>query len=184
MGVGLTAFAAMALHRGGEGSGMGAVISGMLGLIVTATSAGVGAGAIVAKDKIDTAVLEAQLGSLDKQVAGAKHNIQNKTAAEQLFQVEKSLEKVRESLANYQNKSSSVEKNKLISTLTQAAGSALTLYSFTQKSSPLFQIGPMLMAAGNLGQIISRMSDDQAESVLNAIEQLRSKVATAAASLE
>lgn len=184
LGVGLTAFASMSLHRGVEGSGIAALLSGMLGLAVTATSAGLGTGAIMAKDKIDTDVLEAQINGLEKQVAKEKLNIQSKVAAEQLFQVEKSLERVRENLLNYKNKANSIEKNKLISTITQAAGAALTFYSLTQKRSAMAQVGPMLMAAGSIGQIVSRLSDDQADSVQQAIEQLRSKVATAVAALE
>ncbi|WP_374078595.1 hypothetical protein [Bdellovibrio bacteriovorus] len=185
LGLGLSAYATFAFRaRGGSGSGILGLLAGAASVVASASSAGLSVAGQAVKPKADLSDLNTQLTKAEAEVQEALKTTSDKSSAALLKQLETSLKSVRGSLAEYSESESSISKNKLIAQITQAAGAAITVYGVTQKESKAVLIGPLLMSAGNLGQIVGGLSDSEANVVLNEIENTRRSLTTAAMALE
>jgi len=67
------------------------------------------------------------------------------------------------------------KRNQLLVTLSQASGLFFMFYSF-YSTSPVLNIGPILMIAGNIGQIAITFSKDQRDILIRDIQKLRKTI--------
>lgn len=170
----------------GDGGGMVGVIIGSLGsLAATGASLGMSGLSAYLKADADTQSIEAELAKSQKDIAAAIASSTDKASAALLSQLNASLAEVQSSLVSYRKDESARAKHKLIANVAEATGAALTVIGMTTRnSSKLMTLGSVVMGAGNLGRIITGMSDSQAEQVLTEITKTRQSLRVAASALE
>ncbi|WP_295902995.1 hypothetical protein [uncultured Bdellovibrio sp.] len=185
LGLGLSVYAAFSLRsRGGEMSGILGMLAAMTGMVMSGVSAGTSALDQATKQKVDVKDLNDKLTKAESEVQSALASTSDKSSVALLKQLEGNLQGIRATLANYDEKDASISKNKLIAEVTQAAGVAITVYGMARSESRAILIGPLVMSAGNLGQIVGNFSDAEAEQVIKEIESTRRALISAAVTLE
>lgn len=185
LGLGLSVYATFSLRsRGGEMSGILGFLAASTGLTMSAVSAGSSALDQAAKHKVDMKDLSDKLTQAESEVQTALSTTSEKSSVALLKQLEGNLKSVRATLAGYNENDSSIRKNKLIAQIAQAAGAAITAYGMTRGESKALLIGPLVMSAGNIGQIIGSLTDSEADQVLKEIEITRRALVSAAVGLE
>ncbi|WP_374078597.1 hypothetical protein [Bdellovibrio bacteriovorus] len=185
LGLGLSVYATFSLRsRGGEMSGMLGFLAASTGLVMSAVSAGSSALDQAVKPKVDIKNLNEKLNQAENEVQTALSTTSEKSSLALLKQLEGNLKSVRATLAGYDENDSSTRKNKLIAQIAQAAGAAITVYGVTRHESKALIIGPLVMSAGNIGQIIGNLTDSEADQVLKEIETTRRALVSAAVGLE
>ncbi|MEK2644646.1 hypothetical protein [Bdellovibrio sp. BCCA] len=185
IGLGLSVYATFSLRsRGGE---MGAILgslAAMTGLVMSGVSAGSSALDQATRQKVDVKDINDKLTKAENEVQAALASTTDKSSTALLKQLEGNLQSIRTTLAGYEEKDSSIGKNKLISQIAQATGAAITVYGMARSESRALVIGPLVMSAGNLGQIVGNFSDSEAEQVIKEIESTRRALISAAVTLE
>ncbi|MBV2169731.1 MAG: hypothetical protein KUL82_13585 [Bdellovibrio sp.] len=185
VGLGLSAIAGFSFSsRGGSSSGILGFFAGAAAVLTSASSSGLSAAGEKAKPDSDLKDLTEKLNGAEAEVQGALSATSDKATVALLKQLDGSLKEVRKTLTTYSEKDASISKNKLIAQITQAAGAAITVYGVTQRQSKAVLIGPLIMSAGNIGQIVGGLSDADAELVLKEIENTRRSLLSAAVALE
>ncbi|QDK38486.1 hypothetical protein [Bdellovibrio sp. NC01] len=187
IGLGFSALTMLGtLGSTGDGGGMVGVIIGSLGsLAATAGSLGMSGVSAYLKADANTESIEADLAKAQKDIADTMALTTDKASAALLSQLNASLSEVQKSLISYRKDESARSKHKLMANIAEATGMALTTMGLVSRdSAKLTNIGTLVMGAGNLGRIITGMSDSQAEQVLTEITKTRQSLRIAAAALE
>ncbi|MEK2644645.1 hypothetical protein [Bdellovibrio sp. BCCA] len=185
VGLGLSVYATFKFRaRGGSGDGILGLLAGAASVLMSAGSVGLSVAGQAVKPEADVTKLNEQLTKAEQEVKEALSQTTDKSSAALLKNLEVSLQGARKTLNEYSENESSTSKNKLIAQIAQAAGAAITVYGVTQKESRATLIGPLVMSAGNIGQIISGLSDSEAELVVKEIENTRQALRSSAMALE
>jgi|GEM_PF-2308051 len=185
IGLGLTAYATFSFrNRASEMSGILGFLAASTGMLLSASSAGMGALDQATAPKVDLKDLNEKLGQAESEVQNAMMTAQDKSSTALLKQLEANLKAVRTTLNGYTESEDSIKKNKLMSQVAQAAGAAITVFGMSRHESRALLIGPLVMSAGNIGQIIGSFSDSEADQVLKEIESTRRSLLSAAMALE
>ncbi|WP_291515519.1 hypothetical protein [Bdellovibrio sp. ArHS] len=183
IGLGLSAIAALTIKKGTGGQALNGYLTGALSAVISLSSAGLGLIGQARKTDVDTKSLEEQLKLAETQVQSAI-SVADKQTSAVLKQLNSSLTTVRQSLNEYTISEDSISQNKLFSQIAQASGVAITVYGMTQRESKALLVGPLVMSAGNLGQVLGGLSDSDAEKVIAEIKATRLSLMAAAVNLE
>ncbi|WII71866.1 hypothetical protein QJS83_15485 [Bdellovibrio sp. 22V] len=184
LGLGLTTYSYFAFRSRSSGAGILGLFAGAASVLATLGSSGTSVASKAVKGDLDLKDFEAKLNAAEAEVNEAVTTATDKSASALLERLQNDLAQVRVALVKYEASDDSHAKDMLIAQLTQAAGAAITVYGVTQHNSKATLIGPLVMSAGNLGQIIRGLSDSEAKLIVNQIDQTRTSLNTLALTLE
>ncbi len=190
LGLGLSALAHMSLRKGrDEGSLYNLLFLSVLGVFsvgATVSSTMGGLTSKVLKPSTDTKTIGIQLAEAQKNITAALAQTSNdKNTSAVLTQLGLSIKSTQNSLVQYQTQESEVSRNRLVSQVGQLIGSALVIYSFTQRESKAsMMIGTLVMNAGNLAALISGLQGAQTEVIIKEIQMTRASLRAASAALQ
>lgn len=179
IGLGFTAYSMLTLtRRGADGAaGMEILLSGTVSLLASAVSAGFGTGAIMVKDDENTQQLRNQVEALANQGAEAMATIENVEQRRILQTMVSNLSSLKTQLDTYSGDESFDKSTKMASTLAQAVGAGMLLASATRRNTgTLTAVGALVMASGNLGQVLIRLNKSEADMTIKEIDRLREAI--------
>ncbi|WP_413560443.1 hypothetical protein [Bdellovibrio sp. HCB209] len=184
IGLGFTALSFVTSRSGHEGSGLGALMGISVSLVSAVASIATGTTSALLKKDIETGKVDRDLENLQAQIAQNMKGADKGTAS-LLQQLSISVVGMRETLASYQSSEDSTDRVKLGSHVAQGVGAILLVYALTDRAGyGQAKLGLILMSAGNIGRIVSGMSDSQADVVLREIKLTRTSIQSAVQVLE
>lgn len=185
LGVAFSAVSFMTARRGGNGSGFGMIIAGLIAASASGTSALMGSGSHIVQKDVDTKKISEELDALEKEIA-SNTQVMAAQDTKTLNILSTSIKDLRASLDEYQGKEDKTDKTKVWSHIGQVVGTAMVIYGLTDRElgSKIMTAGVLIMNASNVSRIVSGMTSSQAELVLKEISSARTTLQINAATLE
>ncbi|MFP5520252.1 MAG: hypothetical protein ACLGGX_10130 [Bdellovibrionia bacterium] len=162
-----------------------AVYYGALAVLGTAISALSSVGSELRKDSVEVDEQVARISELQQQVSLAEQKDISANQKQELNLLSQNLDVFKKELQDFKSDADQAKRLRLASAAAQAFGLAATLAALnTERTSALNNIGPIVMLAGNIGQLAASLTDEDADKVLAAIESLQVRTLQAVRILE
>lgn len=183
VGLALSGVAAMALSSR-SGGAIASMAMGGLSMLSSVTSGGLSYLGVELKDDIDVEQVLRQSSELRNQIKYLDTQSLDLSTQVLVGQFDRSLDDVENSLISYHGKAESIESGKVYASLAQASGALIALVASVKNKDSFLKYGIILMSVGNLSQVLTRLSDDQADALVTEIQRLRGMIQNSLVALD
>jgi hypothetical protein len=175
--LGLSGAAAMTLRSRNQQASL--IITSLIGVVAASiVSSGLVGGAVYVKEDLNTSDIRLNLIHMQNQIQMALSVVSDPAVRSVMVDLENKRNQVELEIRAYAEQSDSVQSQKVISSVLQLTGSGLLMGAILSGHRG-FNVAPIVLLAGNVGQLTVLLRDDQVTEVLAAIDQLRTKLKTA-----
>lgn len=138
---------------------------------------GAAIGGMEQKPNLNTESIESDVKTAEKAIMAQIRSNKNKEITAQLMALNIYLKGVTRSIDDYKANQNKLNLGRIASSVLQLVGPVLIMRG-TRSSEKLANIGMLIASLGNLGQLMTRLSDSQADQVLKEIKKTRDALAT------
>lgn len=174
--LGLSGAAAMTLRSRNHQASL--ILTSLIGVLAASVvSGGLSGGAVYVKEDLNTSDIRLNLINMQNQIQMALSVVSDAAVRSVLVDLEAKVKQVELEIRSYADQSDSVQSQKVISSVLQLTGSGLLMGAILSGNRG-FNVAPVVLLAGNVGQLTVLLRDDQVKEVITAIDQLRIKLKT------
>lgn len=175
--LGLSGVTAMTLRSRNQHASV--IITSLMGVVAaTVASGALSGGAVMMREDINTSEIRNHLVAMQTQIKAALSTISDSAVRSVLIDLEAKTKQLEADILAYENQADSLEFQKIASSVLQLTGSGLLMGAILTENRG-FNIAPVVLLAGNVGQLVLLLRNDQVDEVIAAIDQLRTKLKTA-----
>lgn len=178
IGLGFTTLSYLTIKRKGIGNEMAGVAFTVISTFATTGSALMGLlSNQVLKEKVDTKKLNQELIQLNESVENQMNETTDRKIKMAMAQLRQTIVNTAKAVEIYENTQNSQTTSSLATNISQLIGSALISYGATMRNgSAIIASGAIVSTAGNIGQLMMFLSDDQADEILEEINRTQQTI--------